>query len=108
MPPAARLGDLAKAMIDGHCCPLCPHPNLPTGPAILGSPNVLINKMPAHRKSDMGMHAPCCGPNMWTAMMGSGTVFINGLAAMRKGDMTKHCGGMGNIKKGSSDVFIGG
>lgn len=106
MPPAARLTDLAKADVDAHGCLLCPHP--PIGPAILGSPNVFINSLPAHRKTDKGIHAICCGMNMWTAQMGSGTVNINNLAAMRKGDMTKHCGGVGKIKKGSPDVFIGG
>jgi uncharacterized Zn-binding protein involved in type VI secretion len=106
MPPAARVGDKAKAMADAHGCPLCPHP--PIGPAILGSPTVFINSRFAHRQTDFGMHAVCCAMNMWTAQKGSATVNINSLAAMRQNDMTMHCGGVGSIKEGSPDVFIGG
>jgi uncharacterized Zn-binding protein involved in type VI secretion len=106
MPPAFRLGDLAQASVDAHGCPACPHPA--TGPAILGSPNVMVNGRPAVRMQDMGIHAVCCGPNMWTAAMGSGTVFINGKPAVRTGDMTTHCGGVGTTQAGSTDVMIGG
>lgn len=106
MPGAARVLDHAKADADAHTCPLCPH--TPVGPAILGSPTVFINNMPAVRKDDLGMAAPCCGMNMWTAQMGSTTVFINDKAAMRKDDMTKHCGGVGKIIVGSADVIVGG
>ncbi|HOI11579.1 MAG TPA: PAAR domain-containing protein [Myxococcota bacterium] len=106
MPEAARVGDLSKAETDAHGCPACPH--TVQGPAILGSPNVLINNMPAVRVTDIGMHAACCGPNMWNAVKGSSTVLINGLAAHRKGDMDQHCGGVGKMIQGSPDVIIGG
>src|SRR5262245_27532367 len=106
MPGATTVGDLAKADADAHGCPACPHPS--TGPAILGSPTVFINNMPAIRKDDLGMAAVCCGPNMWTAQMGSTTVNINSKAAVRKDDMTKHCGGTGKTILGSPDVIIGG
>jgi uncharacterized Zn-binding protein involved in type VI secretion len=106
MPGAARLGDLAKVDSDAHGCPGCPHPG--TGPAIMGSPDVNINSRPAVRINDMGMHAVCCGPNMWTAQQGSGTVNINGKAAFRQNDPTTHCGGSGTMNQGSSDVIIGG
>ncbi len=56
----------------------------------------------------MGMHAACCGPNMWTASAGSGTVNINGKAAHRKDDAQQHCGGNGTMNTGSSDVIVGG
>ncbi len=106
MPEAGRLGDLSQVNSDAHGCPGCPHPG--TGPAIIGSPNVNIDKMPALRMDDTGVHAACCGPNLWRATAGSGTVFINGKKAHRKGDADQHCGGNGKLVTGSSTVFIGG
>jgi uncharacterized Zn-binding protein involved in type VI secretion len=106
MPGAARLGDKSQVASDAHGCPACPHPGV--GPAIQGSPDVFINKMPAVRVDDIGVHAACCGPNMWTATAGSGTVNINGKAAHRQNDSDKHCGGSGQMVEGSSDVIIGG
>jgi len=67
-----------------------------------------VNSLPAARKDDMGIHAACCGPNMWTATAGSGTVFINDKAAHRKGDAQAHCGGSGSMTTGSGDVLTGG
>jgi uncharacterized Zn-binding protein involved in type VI secretion len=69
---------------------------------------VFVNKKPALRVDDVGIHAACCGPNMWTAKVGSGTVFINDKAAHRKGDMDQHCGGVGKLIVGSPDVIVGG
>jgi len=106
MAGAMRLGDKAKASVDMHGCPGCPHP--PIGPAIVGSPTVNINGKPAIRMQDKGVHAACCGPNMWTAVKGSATVNINDKGAIRKDDMTQHCGGVGTVQEGSSDVIIGG
>ena len=106
MPPQARLGDLSQIQADAHGCPGCPHPAV--GPAIMGSPNVNVNGMPAVRVTDMGVHAACCGPNMWTAQAGSGTVNINGLKAHRKDDADTHCGGSGKMIQGSPDVITGG
>jgi len=100
-----RLGDISKADSDAHGCPACPH--TVQGPAILGSPTVNVNGMPALRVTDMGVHMACCGPNMWTATQGSGTVFINGLAAHRKDDGDMHCGGQGKMIQGSPDVYTG-
>ena len=63
--------------------------------------------MPAARVDDIGVHAACCGPNMYKIKMGSGTVFIDGKAAARKDDMTLHCDiGNGKIIQGSPDVNI--
>ena len=106
MPEAGRLGDISKVEADMHGCPACPHTAM--GPAIIGSPDVNINSMPALRVGDIGIHAPCCGPNMWTATKGSATVMINNRPAHRKGDMDTHCGGAGTLIQGSPDVIIGG
>ena len=100
-----RLGDKANIPADTHGCPGCPHPG--TGPAIQGSANVLVNGRPALRVADVGIHAACCGANMWQAQKGAPTVFINSKAAFRLNDATKHCGGQGNLIEGSSDVLVG-
>jgi uncharacterized Zn-binding protein involved in type VI secretion len=106
MPGAARLGDKSQVQADAHGCPACPHPGI--GPAIAGSPNVNINGRPAIRVGDPGIHAACCGPNTWTATKGSGTVMINNKPAHRMNDMDTHCGGVGKMIEGSSDVIVGG
>lgn len=105
MPPMGRLGDKSLAPVDAHGCPACPH--VATGPAITGSPDVMVNGKPALRVSDKGVHAACCGPGTWTATMGSGTVMINGKQAHRMGDLDTHCGGPGNLIEGSPDVMVG-
>ena len=106
MPGQCRLGDKSNVPVDAHGCPACPHPAV--GPAIIGSTDVNVNKMPAIRVDDTGIHMACCGPNTWTAKAGSGTVFINGKAAHRLGDMVKHCGGIGRTIMGSGNVITGG
>jgi uncharacterized Zn-binding protein involved in type VI secretion len=106
MPGQGRLGDKSQAPIDFHGCPLCPHSV--TGPAVQGSPDVMVNFRPAVRVGDMGIHASCCGPNTWTATMGSATVMINFRPAHRMGDMDQHCGGVGKLIEGSADVIVGG
>ena len=105
MPAAARLGDKSKVESDSHGCVNCPHPAV--GPAIKGSADVLINKKPAVRVGDQGVHSSCCGGNTWVAKDGSGTVFINGKKAHRKDDADTHCGGNGKMIEGSSDVNVG-
>ena len=104
MPPAGRLGDCAMVPFDAHGCPACPHPC--TGPAILGSPNVFVNSLPALRVTDIGVHAACCFSNLWTARTGCPKVLINGLDAHRKTDDTDHCGGPGTLIQGSPNVII--
>ncbi len=106
MPPQGRLGDKSNVPADAHGCPACPHPAV--GPAIVGSPDVMVNYRPALRVGDIGIHAACCGPNTWTAVKGSGTVFINGKPAHRLGDDDIHCGGKGQLIEGSNDVITGG
>jgi uncharacterized Zn-binding protein involved in type VI secretion len=106
MPPQGRLLDTAKQATHDHCCGV---PHTVIGPAILGSDNVFVNKLPALRKGDLGIAVPCCGPNMWQADAGSGTVFINGKEAHRQGDATKHCGSFsGQLTIGSNNVTTGG
>ncbi|MBA2540280.1 MAG: hypothetical protein H0V17_11635 [Deltaproteobacteria bacterium] len=106
MPQQCRLGDLSFVPVDAHGCPGCPHPCI--GPAIMGSPDVMVNGLPAIRVSDPGIHAVCCGPNTWEAKAGSGTVFINNLKAHRMNDQDKHCGGMGYMTTASPNVITGG
>jgi len=105
MPPQGRLGDKSLCQADSHGCPACPH--VVVGPAFQGSPNVQVNYRPALRVGDMGLHAPCCGPNVWTASEGSSTVLINNKAAHRQGDGDDHCGGDGKLIEGSPDVIVG-
>ena len=106
VPGQGRLGDKARAPIDAHGCPACPHPSI--GPAICGSADVTVNGRPALRVGDPGIHAACCGRNTWTAQAGSATVFVNNKPAHRKDDMTTHCGGSGQLAEGSSNVIVGG
>lgn len=105
MPPQGRLGDKASARADAHGCLNCPHPV--EGPAVTGSPTVLVNGKPALRVTDSGIHKPCCGPGIWKASLGSATVYIDNLPAHRQGDMTTHCGGVGELIEGSPDVEVG-
>ncbi|MBC7975947.1 MAG: PAAR domain-containing protein, partial [Myxococcales bacterium] len=106
MPAQGRLGDKAQAPLDAHGCPACPHPVI--GPAVTGSATVNVNKLPALRCEDTGIHMACCGLNTWQVFKGSSTVFINGKRAHRQGDDTKHCGGMGKLIEGSPNVMVGG
>ena len=106
MPAQGRLSDKSKVPACVHGCPACPHPA--TGPATGGSPNVNVNGRAALRVTDPGAHGACCGPSQWKALAGSATVFINNLASHRLSDAVKHCGGMGKLMEGSSNVMVGG
>jgi len=106
MARAGRIGDRAQVVADAHGCPGCPHECV--GQAVRGSPDVNINARPALRVGDVGIHSSCCGPNVWKASRGSSTVFINGKPAHRLGDANHHCGGIGQLVDGSSNVFVGG
>jgi len=105
MPPQARVGDSALVPADSHGCPACPH--IATGPAVQGSSNVMVNGRPAVRIGDAGIHAACCGSNLWNAKTGSRSVLINGRPAHRMNDQVKHCGGMGTTVNGSPTVIVG-
>jgi uncharacterized Zn-binding protein involved in type VI secretion len=69
---------------------------------------VNVNKMPALRVDDTGMHAACCNTNTWKATAGSSTVFINSKKAHRKDDADQHCGGNGKLITASTNVIVGG
>lgn len=106
MPPVSRVTDMAFNPADAHGCPACPHPVI--GPAIMGSPDTLVNGLAVLRIGDPGVHAACCGPNMWVTAMGSTSVTVNNIAVCRLGDMTAHCGGVGMLVMGSGDTEVGG
>jgi len=106
MPGQGRIGDLSQVPIDIHGCVACPHTAI--GPAVLGSADVLVNNMSALRVDDLGIHAACCGPNMWKAITGSTTVLINGKPAHRLNDLDLHCGGLGKLITASPNVITGG
>lgn len=92
----ARVGSKAECMADSHGCPACPHHVI--GPVTSGSPNVLIEGVPAARVGDPGVHAACCGPNTFKIVDGGDNeVIINGKPAAKLGSKTQHCGGVGEI-----------
>lgn len=105
MPGASRVGDCAKCPFDAHGCKACSHSV--TGPVTQGSNDVIINGKPAARAGDSGIHGVCCGLNKFTITGGAPSVFFNGKPAARQTDTTIHCGGIGNLKQGSSNVIIG-
>lgn len=92
MPAAARLLEMTS------------HPGL----LVQGSPNVLINALPAARATDQHvcLFPPAAGPHPPNPIAkGSATVLINGLPAARQLDGTG-CGAF--ITGGSPNVLIGG
>ncbi len=96
----AKLGDLALCRADSHGSPA--DPLEVRGPIISGSPSVLIDGKPAARKGDRGIHAACAGPNTFEITGGDPGVLINGRPAAKIGSETKHCGGTGQIVRGSA------
>jgi uncharacterized Zn-binding protein involved in type VI secretion len=107
MPGVCTIGDLAKTTTPHtHGCPACPH--ICQGPAITASANVKVGGKLALRQGDMGLHAVCCGPNMWVVQQASGQVFINGSPMVRVGDKTLHCStSPGKMITGSGVVVDG-
>ena len=106
MPAQARVSDIAHCPACGHGCLSCDHSV--EGPCTAGSPDVMVNGLPAARMEDPGVHSSCCGSNKWVATGCSTSVFINGIGAHRLGDVTTHCGGTGTMTTGSPDVMVGG
>src|SRR5688500_16039680 len=86
--PAARKGDIVK------------HKGAPPSAILDGSPNVLINSLPAARMGDLSIHKKPVEP----IVQGSGSVFFNGKTAARITDKSA-CGG--EIISGSGNVLIG-
>lgn len=97
MPPAARLLD-----VTAHGTPLSPGP---------GSPNVLIEGMPAWRVGTDFHTCPLvtgATPHVGgTVTFGSTTVLINGAPAARVGDPVVESAGPNTIASGSPTVHIG-
>jgi len=95
MPPVTRLGDICT----GHDC-------FPPRGNDQASPNVYVNNIPVHRKTD---HWPvhCCGGSCHDSNLaaGSSTVFSNFLDLCRIGDPVA-CGSA--VAQGSPNVFAGG
>jgi uncharacterized Zn-binding protein involved in type VI secretion len=106
MPPQSRVGDAALVPADAHGCKSCPHSCV--GPGVSGSPNLMVEGSSALRLGDPGVHAACCGPNVWIVASGSGTVTINDQPAARSGDITAHCGGVGALITGAGTLVVGG
>lgn len=97
MPPAHRLGDIGS----GHGC------HFPPTPAIVGSPNVFVNGMPAMRVGDAYLPHPCPAcpipPHPRALAQGSPSVFVNSIPAGRVGDAIG-CGG--SAATGSPNVVL--
>jgi uncharacterized Zn-binding protein involved in type VI secretion len=91
----ARLGSMAQCHADAHGCPACPHPV--RGPLIDGVPDVQIDGKPVARVGHTGVHAACCGPNLYSVAAGDPEILIDGRQAARLGDPTRHCGGVGQL-----------
>lgn len=92
MPAAARLGDKDTG-----------HGSFPPRANVEGSPNVLINGIPAHRVGDAWpAHSNGKSSHPAVTAAGSATVFVNGKALARVGDPLS-CGG--TIAEGSGTVF---
>lgn len=60
MPPACRVGDKALCPADAHGKICCPH--VVVGPAVSGSPNVLIEGRPALRWATPACTRPVAAP----------------------------------------------
>lgn len=96
MPPASKLGDMVM------------HPAHTPATIMNGSPNVLINNIPAATVGSMvSVHCLMsypfpCHPS--TIASGSGTVLVNGKPLTRLGDKSG-CGGI--VIRGSANVIAG-
>lgn len=93
MPKASRKGDTCS----GHGC-------FPPTPAVAGSGNVFIDKIPALRKGDAVAPHGCkdCPPHGRSVSGGSPTVFVNGKPLARVSDGIG-CGG--SVSAGSGTTF---
>lgn len=98
--PAARLTSLVIGAPHAHVAhppsgppPLPPIPLPPIGPIIAGcSVQVLINGLPAARCGDIILNPTCCGlPPLGEVKTGSSNVFIGGARAARVTDISMHC-----------------
>ena len=96
MPPASKLGDMVL------------HPAHTPANIMNGSPNVLINNIPASTVGSMvSVHCfpsspPACHPSVIAG--GSSSVLVNGKPLTRIGDKAG-CGGI--VMQGSANVIAG-
>lgn len=87
-----------NAICTGHGC----YPARPNNEA---SPNVFVNGIPVHRKTDSWESHECDGESHAGVLSsGSSSVFVNGLACGRIGDSVS-CGS--KVAQGSGNVFCG-
>ncbi|MED5369460.1 MAG: hypothetical protein VX899_00475 [Myxococcota bacterium] len=105
MPNVSRVTDIAVNPADSHGKPCCPHPV--AGPGIMGAATILVEGNKPLRIGDPGVHAACCGPNVWAVLTGSGTVYFENIAVARIGDITVHCGGVGALVTGAGKTQVG-
>lgn len=98
--PAATIGSLTLGAPHAHPAhppsgppPVPPTPIPPVGPITAGvCVQVLINGKPAARCGDIIVNPPCCGlPPFGEVKTGSSNVFIGGARAARVMDITMHC-----------------
>jgi len=88
---------LSRVEADAHGCPACPHNCI--GPIIAGSgTEVFLDSLPVATVGDQGIHAACCGPNMYTIKTGDPRVLINGKPAAWEHSEVTHCGGSGYME----------
>lgn len=111
MSAAGRAAMIDFALCPAHACRNCKRcPHTVIGPPIWGASEVFINGYPALRLLDFGIHAACCGPNVWVALMCTQVreVMIEGQTAFCVSDITLHCGkSLGMLMTGSGDVYMG-
>src|SRR4030042_3575077 len=99
MPNARVLGSCGEGQCCCHSDPQC----IPiTGVVISGSPDILINGLPAARIGDLMQGS--CG-HFGTIISGSSSVFSNGIPAARLGDITQGCLTV-TLISGSADTLI--
>jgi len=92
--PVTRLGDVCT----GHGC-------FGSRPSSSASPNVFVNNIPAHRRTD-AWSSHCCGIPCHGSVLaaGSATVYANNLDLGRIGDPVA-CGS--SVATGSPNVYAG-
>lgn len=80
-----------------------------TGTGTVGSPNVYINNLAAHRQEDTGP-CNCSHGGTFKSIKGSSNVFVNGQPLTRVGDDTScmSCSQPGTHINGSPDVWVNG
>lgn len=95
MPPVARMGDICSG-----------HAGFPPRPCLQGSPNVLVNGIPAQTVGDAyAVHCAHHHCHMGVLAVGAPNVLVNGKPLGRVGDFVS-CGSV--VAVGSVNVICGG